>query len=131
MQKNKEIKACAIKGPMFKPGDKVWAIGQDMVDVRNKCAFCGGTGKAIGKDMNEITCPVCEGTKTLISDMNLVWNIFRTFKIGKVLLTLDDENGKIARHIAYPYENIAFSESHCFGTKRDALLACNELNKNT
>ena len=120
-----------IKDPLFKMGDMVWAIGQDMVDIKGKCGFCGGTGKAIGEHKNEIKCPVCNGLGHLIRDVEYKWRVVRKFTVDKSVITTEIKENKTVCTVTYPYSDSSFVENQCFRTEKEAIITCGRLNDDT
>lgn len=117
-----------VKEPLFKMGDEVWAIAQDMFDIKVKCGFCGGDGKAEGHDKNEIICPICEGHGSIVEDTEIKWKVIRKFTIAKTTTTSELKNGKNVSKVIYHYADNAFSENQCFSSEEAAIATCDRLN---
>jgi len=123
-----EIEMRDVKVPVFKIGDVVWAIAQDTEEIKGNCGFCGGTGKAIGDDKNEIECPICEGKGQLIQDVEFRWKIVSKFKVEKSVVTTENKDGKIDSVITYYHADMCFNENQCFRTEMEAQFTCDTLN---
>lgn len=107
----------------FSIGDRVWTI-TDSALIVHICNTCSGRGFIVGDDKNEVRCPTCRGQKELWNKSFSHWTMQENAPIQKIVIEQDVKEGL---KVWYKVGPIIRKASHVFGSKEEAMKACNEL----
>jgi hypothetical protein len=130
-------------------GDKVYQIWNTRCKQWEKCSFCGGDGRIIGKDSKSVLCPECYGNKGRNIFIEEKYTIQKQLTIGQVKIkatgkyTTEDRDNFFDN---YGDQEESYKESYMcyetgigsgtvwpvdklFPTEEEAQTECDRLNK--
>lgn len=103
----------------------VYTIQEKSTPFYPKCPTCLGEGKLIRTDGTEITCPVCNGNKT-ITNWGVKYEVQKDI-VDRITIYIENDDGFNSYGMKGSSDDLA--EEDVFFSMEDAQKECDKLNK--